>query len=61
VLRLAAVGAGAGPLAERVTRARAGCGWDVEVERDVAELDPPTQAEVNALRAFDPRGLFLGR
>jgi acyl CoA:acetate/3-ketoacid CoA transferase alpha subunit len=61
VLRLAAVGAGDEPLDARVRRARAGCGWDVEVVRDVAELDPPTRAEVHALRAFDPRGLFLGR
>jgi hypothetical protein len=44
-----------------VRRAAAGCGWEVAVERDVAELAPPTTAEVNALRRYDPRGLFLGR
>jgi acyl CoA:acetate/3-ketoacid CoA transferase alpha subunit/acyl CoA:acetate/3-ketoacid CoA transferase beta subunit len=60
-LRLAAVGAGREPLSERVRRAAAGCGWPVEVEREVVELDAPTRAEVNALRAFDPRRLFLGR
>lgn len=60
-LRLAAVGAGDEPLSERVRRAAAGCGWPVEVEREVVELDAPTRAEVNALRAFDPRRLFLGR
>jgi acyl CoA:acetate/3-ketoacid CoA transferase beta subunit len=61
VLRLAAVGAGAEPIDQRVRRARAGFGWAVETERAVAELDPPTATEVHALRAFDPRGLFLGR
>ena len=60
-LRLAAVGAGPEPLAERVQRAAAGCGWDVAVEREVVELAAPTPAEVNALRRYDPRGLFLGR
>ena len=30
------------------------------VADDVAELDPPTAAEVEALRRWDPRGFFLG-
>jgi acyl CoA:acetate/3-ketoacid CoA transferase alpha subunit len=60
-LRLAAIAAGDGARSERVRRAVAMCGWPVEVERDVVDLDPPTRAEVNALRAFDPQGLFLGR
>ena len=60
-LRLAAVGVGSEPLAERVRTAAARCGWDVAVEREVVELASPTSAEVNALRRYDPRGLFLGR
>ncbi len=59
VLRVAAVPSGVGSLAERV-RALAGvCGWDVEVVRQVEELDPVTHDEVTALRRYDPERLFL--
>jgi hypothetical protein len=41
-------------------RALAGvCGWDVEVVRQVEELDPVTHDEVTALRRYDPERLFL--
>ncbi len=50
---------GDGTIGERVERARAACGWDLQVAPTVAELDAPTAAEVRALRAWDPRGWFL--
>jgi acyl CoA:acetate/3-ketoacid CoA transferase alpha subunit/acyl CoA:acetate/3-ketoacid CoA transferase beta subunit len=59
VLRLAAVPAGPGPLADRVRLARERCGWDLDVEPAVGELDPVTDAEVLALRRYDPERLFL--
>jgi acyl CoA:acetate/3-ketoacid CoA transferase beta subunit/acyl CoA:acetate/3-ketoacid CoA transferase alpha subunit len=58
-LSLAAVAAGEEPLEERVRRAVACCGWDLRVDRHVAELAPPTPDEVLALRRYDPEGLFL--
>ena len=59
VLRIAAVPSGDGSVADRV-RALAGvCGWDVESEREVEELDVVTHDEVMALRRFDPERLFL--
>lgn len=60
VLRLAAVPAGAAPIAERARAATAACGWDLEVARDLDELPAPTAAEVHALRDYDRRRLFLG-
>jgi acyl CoA:acetate/3-ketoacid CoA transferase beta subunit len=60
-LHLAAVGVGDEPLADRVRRAVAACGWDLSVDRNVAEIDLATPTEVRALRTFDPRALFLGR
>jgi hypothetical protein len=59
VLRIEAVASGAGPVADRVARFAGSCGWDVEVARQVEELGAPDQAEVLALRRFDPEGLFL--
>jgi acyl CoA:acetate/3-ketoacid CoA transferase alpha subunit/acyl CoA:acetate/3-ketoacid CoA transferase beta subunit len=59
VLRVAAVPAGAGSLAERVRALTDVCGWDVEVVRDVEELAPVTHDEVMALRRYDPERLFL--
>jgi acyl CoA:acetate/3-ketoacid CoA transferase beta subunit len=61
VLRVEAVAAGAAgePVEERVKRFVGSCGWDVEVAREVEELDPPRGAEVLALRTYDPEGLFL--
>jgi hypothetical protein len=58
-LRRAAVGAGATALRDRARAAAARCGWDVPIERAIVELEPPTAAEVDALRRYDPRGLFL--
>jgi acyl CoA:acetate/3-ketoacid CoA transferase alpha subunit/acyl CoA:acetate/3-ketoacid CoA transferase beta subunit len=59
VLRLEAVPTGEEPVAERVKRFVAACGWDVSVARELEELDPPTPDEVLALRSYDPEGLFL--
>jgi acyl CoA:acetate/3-ketoacid CoA transferase alpha subunit/acyl CoA:acetate/3-ketoacid CoA transferase beta subunit len=58
-LRVAAVPAGATPLAERVRALVGACGWDVAVAAEVSELDPVTTDEVLALRRFDPERLFL--
>lgn len=58
-LRLAAVPAGANPLAERVRTAVASCGWDLEVDREVSELAAPEAPELAALRRYDPQGFFL--
>jgi len=58
-LRLVAVPEGPEPLDERVQRAREACGWDLQVAPTVAELAPPTQGELAALRGWDPHGWFL--
>ena len=59
VLRVAAVAAGTEPRSDRISRFVASCGWDVEVAREVEELAALDQAEVLALRRYDPEGLFL--
>jgi len=58
-LVLTAVPAGPGSIAERIAAAQAACGWDLAVAPTVAELGPPTVAELTALRSWDPRGWFL--
>ncbi len=58
-LRVAAVPAGPGPVAERVRPLVAACGWDVEVAASVGELDAVTTDEVLSLRRYDPERLFL--
>jgi acyl CoA:acetate/3-ketoacid CoA transferase alpha subunit/acyl CoA:acetate/3-ketoacid CoA transferase beta subunit len=58
-LVLTAVPAGDGPVADRVATARGACGWELEVDSNVAELAPPAREEVAALRRWDPRGWFL--
>jgi acyl CoA:acetate/3-ketoacid CoA transferase alpha subunit/acyl CoA:acetate/3-ketoacid CoA transferase beta subunit len=58
-LELCAVPAGTEPLAARVERARAACGWPLVVRDDLEELPAPTQEEINALRGWDPRAWFL--
>jgi acyl CoA:acetate/3-ketoacid CoA transferase beta subunit len=58
-LRLAAVPAGASPLADRVRSAVEACGWDLVVDRTVVELSAPTMPEVLALRRYDPERWFL--
>jgi acyl CoA:acetate/3-ketoacid CoA transferase alpha subunit/acyl CoA:acetate/3-ketoacid CoA transferase beta subunit len=59
VMRIAAVAAGADPIEGRVSRFVAGCGWDVDVARDLEELPVPDKADVLALRRYDPESLFL--
>jgi len=58
-LVLTAVPAGPEPLEDRIAAARAGCGWDLAVAAELAELAPPTSDELAALRGWDPRGWFL--
>ncbi len=58
-LVLTAVPAGAEPLADRVARARAACGWDLAVAPTVDELAAPSVDELTALRSWDARGWFL--
>lgn len=58
-LELRAVPAGPEPLADRIERARAACGWPLAVANDVEELPAPTPEEIAALRRWDPRGWFL--
>ncbi len=58
-LVLTAVAPGEGPLADRVRIAVAATGWAVEVAEPVLELPEIDQADVVALREWDPRGWFL--
>jgi acyl CoA:acetate/3-ketoacid CoA transferase beta subunit len=58
-MRVAAVPAGEGSLDDRVRTMVASCGWEAEVAREVAELDPVTPAEARDLREFDRRRQFL--
>ncbi len=59
VLRVAAVPAGEGPLAERVRAFVASCGYEPEVARAVGELPAVRPEEVRALRDFDRQRIFL--
>jgi acyl CoA:acetate/3-ketoacid CoA transferase alpha subunit/acyl CoA:acetate/3-ketoacid CoA transferase beta subunit len=58
-LWLAAVPHGDDPLDVRVKAMVDACGWPLQVERDVTELDAVRMDEVLALRRFDPERLFL--
>ncbi len=58
-LQIAAVVAGEEPVAERVRALAGACGWDVEVARDLQELEPVMPVEVARLRDFDRQRLFL--
>jgi glutaconate CoA-transferase subunit B len=40
----------------RVDDARAATGWDLKVADDVTETEPPTEAELQALRALETKG-----
>jgi acyl CoA:acetate/3-ketoacid CoA transferase beta subunit len=60
VLRVAAVPAGEGTLAERVGALVGSCGWAPDVARQVEELVPVSMDEVLALREYDRQRLFLG-
>jgi acyl CoA:acetate/3-ketoacid CoA transferase alpha subunit/acyl CoA:acetate/3-ketoacid CoA transferase beta subunit len=58
-LRVAAVPAGEGSVAERVRDFVGSCGWDPAVAAEVEELGPVSESEVLALREFDRERLFL--
>jgi acyl CoA:acetate/3-ketoacid CoA transferase beta subunit len=58
-LRVAAVPAGEGTLADRVRALVASCGYEPEVARTLEELAPLQLNEVTALRSFDRQRLFL--
>jgi acyl CoA:acetate/3-ketoacid CoA transferase alpha subunit/acyl CoA:acetate/3-ketoacid CoA transferase beta subunit len=58
-LRVAAVPAGEGSVADRVRALVAACGYVPEVARTVEELGPVHAGEVGALRQFDRQRLFL--
>lgn len=45
---------------QAVKMARAQCGWDLKVARDVVILDPPRPDELTLLRRLDPNGYFRG-
>jgi acyl CoA:acetate/3-ketoacid CoA transferase beta subunit len=58
-LRVAAVPAGEGSLADRVAAFAASCGYEPEVARHVEELPAVRPDEVRALREYDRQRLFL--
>ncbi len=58
-LRLAAVPAGPGPLADRVRELVASCGWEPDIVPAVEELPPVGMAEALALREYDRERVFL--
>jgi acyl CoA:acetate/3-ketoacid CoA transferase beta subunit len=58
-LVLTAVPTGDTTVTERVARAVAGCGWDLQVAPGLGALEAPTPAELAALRGWDPQGWFL--
>ena len=58
-LVLTAVPAGDDPIAARIARAVAACGWDLAVASSVRELETPAPDEIAALRGWDPHGWFL--
>ncbi len=58
-LELRAVAPGAGTVEERVGRIRDRCPWELRVAVPVDELDPPESEHLEALRRWDPEGLFL--
>jgi acyl CoA:acetate/3-ketoacid CoA transferase beta subunit len=58
-LRVAAVPAGEGTVAERVQAMVNACGYVPDVARQVEELAPVTREEVMALRSYDRERLFL--
>jgi acyl CoA:acetate/3-ketoacid CoA transferase beta subunit len=59
VLRLAAVPHGDGTLDERVREFVSSCGYEPDVARVVEDLAAVRSDEVQALREYDRRGLFL--
>ncbi len=51
---------GEGGEAEAVSRARAGCGWNLQVAPRLRHFAAPTGDELGLIRLFDPRRYFLG-
>lgn len=45
---------------QTVDKIRANCSFDLNVASDVKETEPPTQEEIEILRAIDPTGFYLG-
>lgn len=58
-LRLSALAPGPEALDERVRHISALCAWPLEVQTNLVELDPPGSPDIEALRRWDPEGLFL--
>ena len=56
VLRVEAVAAGEASAEERVKRFASGCGWDVEVARELEELPATDQSDVAGSSPLRPRG-----
>lgn len=58
-LRIARVMAEKGKEAETVREIQSMCDWPIETSADLQRLDPPTEAELAAVRAFDPARILL--
>jgi acyl CoA:acetate/3-ketoacid CoA transferase alpha subunit/acyl CoA:acetate/3-ketoacid CoA transferase beta subunit len=58
-LHLVAVPDEPNSLDDRVDAVRRACGWELHVASPLEVMPPPTTAEVEALRRWDPRGWFL--
>lgn len=43
-----------------VQKIRQNCGWHLKVSKDLNEVTPPSQKELEILRLFDPKGYFIG-
>lgn len=35
-------------------------GWDLNVSPELSEVEPPTEEQINVMRAYDPMGFILG-
>lgn len=58
-LQIAAVMSDAGGERQAVREIRELCGWPVEVAEELRRIDPPSVAELAAVRAFDPGRILL--
>ncbi|NMF96326.1 3-oxoacid CoA-transferase [Aromatoleum toluolicum] len=58
-LQIAAVMSDAGGERQAVREIRELCDWPVEVAADLRRIDPPSAAELAAVRAFDPGRILL--
>jgi acyl CoA:acetate/3-ketoacid CoA transferase beta subunit/acyl CoA:acetate/3-ketoacid CoA transferase alpha subunit len=43
-----------------VEKIRQNCGWHLKVSKDLNEVTPPSQKELEILRLFDPKRYFIG-